>query len=521
MRVANIKVTASGPKQIIKGSIYTTGLSNVYSPAYVQSFSFVPGGDLNFFQARIERFGETNSLIIKFDTKFYGNIIVTGIELNAHNDFNFSIFRFLALFAISFLVISAFIFKLYKVDYDESKPLHKLAFAGSLLLCLSYSVFWLYYTHPSNTVPWVWRYVSGSTIQLSTPDHSLLYDLPHSKEEISEADIYPQLLDAFNKGQFNIDVFVDPRMMTLDNPWDSSERVAKGIRYYHERTFYNGKYYIYYGLAPLFTVYYPVYWLTGKLPTPMLVAFILSFLSVCMIFLAVRSLVKFFKVQPNILLLCLGSIAITSGSLIFAIQSSTLFYGYLTQSWVIWFCFLVVMLTEACSRCLCGSGKTIRRIMLALCGVSIFMMVQSRPASLIYGLIFATPFLWKILREKSIDNRDKIFDFASIGFTTLLGALFSMWYNYARFDSVFEFGIFYNVSSDFRHNFSSISPHSIAVCLYYYFLEPFVYSIEFPFVEMRNLFHQIILEPICILALMEEFLIFLYAFAYCYLLLFF
>ena len=76
----------------------------------------------------------------------------------------------------------------------------------------------------------------------------------------------------------------------------------KNVSYHWDRAFYNGKYYSYFGLAPLFMVYYPVYWLTGMLPTTAFAGFLLAAFAVVMIFAAIQGLMRLFAPRANLLL---------------------------------------------------------------------------------------------------------------------------------------------------------------------------------------------------------------------------
>src|SRR5699024_110130 len=69
----------------------------------------------------------------------------------------------------------------------------------------------------------------------------------------------------------------------------------------------------------------------------------------------------------------------------------------------------------------------------------------------------------------------------------LLGAAAIMYYNYIRFDSVFEFGTTYQLTeSDIRWNSIVLSLHHFGSMLYHYFLESFVYTEFFPFLRFTT-----------------------------------
>ena len=78
-------------------------------------------------------------------------------------------------------------------------------------------------------------------------------------DDIENYNIYEQQFDAFLKGQLYLDIPVDTNLLSLENPYDKTERAATGVLYAWDHAFYHGKYYSYYGTAPILVFYYPYF----------------------------------------------------------------------------------------------------------------------------------------------------------------------------------------------------------------------------------------------------------------------
>src|SRR5438034_605179 len=62
------------------------------------------------------------------------------------------------------------------------------------------------------------------------------------------AERYNLLTAAILNGQVHLDVPVDPKLETLEDPTDPTKR--KGISVYWDASYYRGEYYFYWGIAP-------------------------------------------------------------------------------------------------------------------------------------------------------------------------------------------------------------------------------------------------------------------------------
>ena len=53
-------------------------------------------------------------------------------------------------------------------------------------------------------------------------------------------------------------------MLEMDNPYDPELRTQEGVEYHPDHAFYNGKYYMYFGVVPVFLAFLPYRVITGQ-----------------------------------------------------------------------------------------------------------------------------------------------------------------------------------------------------------------------------------------------------------------
>ena len=127
-------------------------------------------------------------------------------------------------------------------------------------------------------------------------------------------------------------------------------------------------------------------------------------------------------------------------------------------------------------------------LLFALCGLSVVMLVLSRPNAVLLAMAFGAPLFLRILFDKKLSARQRFLESAlPFLIPVLIGAAGIMYYNYIRFDSFFEFGTSYQLTeSDIRFNSVTLSLHHFGNMLYHYFMEPFVYKEFFPFLKFTD-----------------------------------
>jgi len=459
----SVTVHTSGPVQMLSGNIGICDEASAYNTVGAGSFQVNPGGQESSFTVPLNSRGDLSRLRITFTEVPNTPVFLLSVVLNEQLPLQIHALRLLFLFGLFFVLLSVFRFRLYDREYCPEKPSHRLLNLGALVFCL---------------------FISCCILYGSRSDHAYLKPYPTQAEIRSSAwivDAYMQQLDAFEKGQVELDLDINPKLEHLDNPYDKGERDSKQIIHHADRAYYNGKYYSYFGLAPLFTVYYPVYWMTGMLPTEALSSSLLAIFAIISIFAAIQGLLLLFKPRVNLLLFLVGEIAVVCGSFLYLLQSSLTFYYLPPLSAIGWMAAFIAFSSFAC---LSQTGAK-RIILFALSGIAVVMLVLSRPNSLLLAIAFAAPlFLW-VLFDKQRSLPQKLQSAVPFLIPVLIGGAAIMYYNYIRFDSPFEFGTSYQLTmNDIRYNKLTFHIEHVSSMLYHYFLEPFASIENFPFLTL-------------------------------------
>lgn len=440
------------------------------------------------------------ALKIVFDRYSPFMVGVIDIELNVAESLNFSFVRLLLGFTILFAVYLIWQYRLYEIVLDENKRSHRYANLAVALFGVAISSFFFWGTYPKNTNPWYFDFIGEGVYAFNNNDRDLLYKLPQTVEETSNAGAYEQLLAAWLKGQNNINLYVDPKLAQLKNPYDPSERMASGVKMTLDRPYYKGNYYVYFGVAPLIMVYAPIYALTGMVPSPSLSSYILSVIAVLAILWAYRSLVRAFVPQVNLLLYLAVQLSALSATNIWLIHVGLSFYflPYLTAMiWLSVYVASIYSLFKPANENYKGinNSKAKIRAMLLIAGISVPMLVCSRPLVLFLSISLSIPALVLLVKENYTDRINKIGQGLNIRFAELvkdvsfafilvvIGALLVAYYNYARFESISEFGQSYQLTGDDVTAKSLVWGWAhLRNAIYYFFFEQLNYVKEFPFV---------------------------------------
>lgn len=411
--------------------------------------------------------GENTEITVEFtDVTSYGR--VTGITVNPTS--NLFRFNFLRAGIILFIALALYLISLFKLNretLDISKKSHLVCVIVTISIC----------------VICVFAYCV-----IFNGFGSIQYPL---SGEVENYDPYTQQLDAFIKGQIHLDCEVDESILKLENPYDHGQR--EGLSYLWDRAMYDGKYYSYFGIAPILNVYLPHYFTTGTVISGTSVKLIYATLATLFALMTLYAYVIIYKkrVTPSMLALLSVALTVCSGIMLMARSTAHFYYipvlagmAYLSQH-------LFFMLLAINSK-----HKILRPTFFALAGLSYAMLLLSRVNMalacafvvlpiLYFGVIKNTPSL-EMCDNVSIKRtiKEKIIDLCALGGFVLIAIIFTMIYNAIRFDSPFEFGTTYQFTvSDVSKNELDFS--SIPQMLYHSFLQPFKASGNFPFFSLQ------------------------------------
>ena len=308
---------------------------------------------------------------------------------------------------------------------------------------------------------------------------------PLSQDELNsmwDTNIYTRLFDAFRKGQVYLDVYVDPKLSQVENPWSSSVWNQYGIEYRWDHAYWDGKYYCYYGAAPVLLVSFPIYFLTGGTLIPSLLTLqaVGMILAVSTFALLVYEIARFLSHDIHwpslIFLFVMGLFASVFFSMMTfkegyyheGVYHTPIIYGQM-------FADLFLALSLMAYR-----DRKHSLYYLAGAGIAIVGVVSSRPNLALYAA-FALPLYIGILADKDEKPSRKALSFLPAGLIVLLGAVGVCYYNYIRFGDILEFGQSYQMNYDQR--FLTYSANKLLPSFIHFFLQSPAFYDQFPFIS--------------------------------------
>lgn len=285
---------------------------------------------------------------------------------------------------------------------------------------------------------------------------------------------YVQMTDAFVKGQLNLDLPVDDKLTAAgDKAYDPNYRTANNIYAEWDRAYYNGKYYSYFGTAPLFLFYLPIYLLSGQVPPDSLACAFFAMLTVAAGFLLIFTVANKAVKGANYLLTLICSICLPFSGLTLFMCGYGDFYTIPKLCGSFWL-ILLMWLT------VCAYHRP-RRYIFLLCGISVAFIAASRPNLLIAAVALA-PFYISVLADKNYKLKFKAASVAAFLVPIILAAGALMAYNAARFGSPFEFGSKYQLTVN-NIAYNNLTLGMLGAAIYHYFFQPAGYSTSFPYLN--------------------------------------
>lgn len=404
----------------------------------------------------------------------YFDAEITGVTINPSNALmRFHAVRFLVIALILLLAVAIRVFRLGQIIFEHGKIGHRTVVSVALVLCILLVTAFVTKVFEEDTEP-------------------ISYPLT---QKVNSYDPYVQQTDAFIKGQLHIDYPVSEELLSLENPYDHDAR--SGMYYLYDRAMYDGKYYSYFGVAPILNVYLPHYALKGTLPDIRTVTLFYALMAtVFSCLFLVEYVVAYKRRVPLLMLLCsILAVPLVSNILLISRGYDHFYYtaviagmGYLAA-----FLFFILQAVNT-------KGKVLRPVLFAMAGLSYAMLFLSRLNMALLTAFIVVPIVvyCVILRRPAFDlaqtasasakPRGKtwfeesgpvLIDLASLAVCVLIALVFSLWYNNARFGSPFEFGVKYQLTvSDVSKN--KLSLMALPNSIYHYFLQPFGFSSQFP-----------------------------------------
>ena len=371
------------------------------------------------------------------------NAQLATVYANARRPLDFSVLRFVVLFALAlaaFALRPASVF--WKDDYcTHHRKYRPAVLAVELVLCLA-----------AFLAPFGDRFHAGvATSFYNTPDWestSRINFTMHINDWASnEAAQYGALAHSLLNGR--LDLMKDPpaSLTSLENPYDYTARMQNAPDALWDVAYYNGRYYVYFGIVPCLLFQLPFEALTGiqDLP-PSLPMILLAWMYIAAVFGLVKQILRRWFPRASAAAYLLAATGAAGGSQIWyllhrpSVYEYAILCGAVFVVWALWQWMLAANTPPE------KAGRI--RFHLALGSLCMALVAGCRPQMVLFAVL-ALPIFWpRYIKEKRLRTKQGMAECAAFLLPVVLVAAGLMWYNAARFGSSFDFGANYNLTSN-------------------------------------------------------------------------
>lgn len=444
----------------IKVNIYGTDEGNAisYKFAEVTVQSTVEG--TKYY--RLHSYGKLKSLKIDYSQSSQHYVKADNITLNANVPFSFNIVRVLAIFLI-LIVLYAFrpSSSIYRQKLNGQLKQTRLIFTIVTFNILIYTLL-IQMNATYISAPWSW----------------------HRQ--------YAQLAQAFTEGRVDLELPKCPELEAMENPYDTTLRSYEAPSAPWDISYYNNKYYVYFGAVPVLIFYLPYYLLTGEAFPTHLGIYICAVLTLILSFVLIKKIIQrwFPKTTLGVYLLISLILGNGLGNIPFLMTPS--FYALpfiMSQAFILAGLSLWINAADFIDKSAMpadkytnqldiytssaytsrskkrGNSSINRSIIINLLAGSLCMAIVAgcRPTFLIASffvfLILGTALLNVAAHNKcdrssprttpkSLFTKQNVCRFIAFAVPYVIVAAAVMYYNYIRFGSVFDFGAGYQLTTN-------------------------------------------------------------------------
>lgn len=415
--------------------------------------------------------GKTEKIGLIFESN-NDTVNVDSISINAERPFEFS---FLRIFVIVGILCLIYLFKPSSVLYK--KKLTACEYSKNSLviaaLCLQCAIIIILASiNPTfmgiatkNYNAYKWDGNGVDFVEISYTSHNQ----------------YDELAQAFLQGKTYIDNNDVPQSLkNMENPYDTTARskqaLLSGDSYRWDVAYFNGHYYVYFGIVPLLLMYLP-FRAIFKAPFPSAVgimAFALIFSIGVFKLLDLIIKKKFKSVSVGTYLLTALTLINCCGMTFLAKRPDFYSVPIMTSmAFVVWGIYLWFK----------GLNQEKKKLPLFFLGsLCMALSVGCRPQSVIICAVALPLFLGYFLKDKFILKKQGLKQLLMLAIPFMVVASGIMYYNYIRFGSPFDFGSAYNLTTNdvTRRGFSM---GRTGLGIFTYLFQAPSFNATFPFIE--------------------------------------
>lgn len=393
--------------------------------------------------------GNTSKILIAVDKEIYENGNLERVIINGKIPFDFNLVRF----GITAVILVFLYFMKYGETLNQEYSQKNLK--QEIILLAVLAVFFI-------ILSWINVYSTNS----------------------EELNFYStDFVDSILKGKLYLSK-PSEKFLNLENPYDAFSRhgVERDKDYIWDTAYYEGKQYVYFGILPLLISFLPYYLIFKKYLSIPIVIFIFSvFIFILLKEILLKLLNMFFKdvhfkvVLYLLIILCSGTLIIYANGIPRVYELVILAGVYFVLQGI----FFILKSYE-------DEKNKYKNIFLG--SLFLALSVACRPTDL-FASILIVPYLINLFIEnikKFKENKNPLLKLIlAVGIPYLIVGVTLMWYNYARFGNVFEFGTKYQITI---YNMVSIGSREfvwpVGVATNLFSIPNFI--LQFPFITNHN-----------------------------------
>lgn len=365
------------------------------------------------------------------------------VYANVPRPLDFSLVRFAALFA---LLGAAFALRPASVLWREVYLEHTRRYRPAVLLVmavLAASAF---------LAPFADRFNAGvATSFYNTADWDGVSRITFTKHindwANDTAAQYGALAHSLLNGRLDLEKDPPEGMLSLENPYDTAARQQAAPDALWDVAYYEGRYYVYFGLVPCLLFQLPFEALTGvgDLP-PSLPMILLSWLFIWASFGCVKQALRRWFPRASAAVYLLTATGVAAGSQIWYLLLRPSVYEYAILCGAAFVMLGLWQWLAASNTPVEKRGRLLAH--LALGSLCMALVAGCRPQMELFAVL-ALPIFWqRYVRQKRLVSRVGAGEAAAFLLPVIAVAAVLMWYNAARFGSPFDFGANYNLTSN-------------------------------------------------------------------------
>lgn len=413
---------------------------------------------------RIQVVGEDVQYPIKLNT----------VILNAHRPFIFNGLRFAGVLGILLL---AFMFRpksaIYRIRIVEHPKRSKAGIIAAIVVEAAFICSLLFY--------------GSNLVGVATANYNYGDWDGHSVVNVFEvggdnAQQYAELAKSMTEGKLYLNEEPPDWLKDMNDPYDKGARdeaqKETGEPYLFDVAYFDGHYYVYFGVVPVLLFYLPFYLLTGQsFPTAIgVLVVVLMFVLGCSALLDRFARYHFRRVSLGIYLLVQIPLVFCSGVL-YLIKFPT-FYSLpiaCAMAFSVWGLYFWMR----------GRESARRRLMFTLGSLCMALVAGCRPQFLLLSLL-ALPLFWRTyIKDRRLFTRAGASEFACLILPYIVVAAGIMWYNYSRFGGFTDFGANYNLTMNDMTQRGWVWGR-LPGAFFSYFLQPANMVGVFPFIQAAD-----------------------------------